>query len=277
MGLLTMPVQAQEWMGLEESSQTILGIQTAFDNNHNQDVLINISSTLGTFFWIDLAHSQNKFKDQTDTFNSSLSFAQLSWLASDYSEFRIAYQFEGEKKELEVTQNQFYISYKPYPWTASIQYSDGEVELFLLPAPFFNNALPSSIISDFSSTEIELSWWFDYYTLTLSHTKYDYEKNISLLSTKPIFQLLVKPKALLHSSILFAKEQKLSVQIPLDQRSFELHYQLITSAVDNSKVKLISIDWIEALSENTQLLSSFTQPLNQSHSWAIAIGIEWTF
>ncbi len=272
---LQTPLCAQQWMGLETQSQTIISLEASIDEASNNGLALNLATSLGEQFWLDLAFSNNTVKDDANTFHSSQIVTQLSWFISDATELRIAYQYEGENNELEMRQNNIQWDYNPYPWNISVCYALGEVDLFTRNDLNLNQ-LPNKINSEFNAYNLTLGWWFDYFKLSLSQTHYDYDKDLTLLASRPRLQLILKPEVFIHSSILLTQQQTISLQIPLQQHTLFLHLQAIQSAVDNSTVDVLSVEWQQDLASNTRLLIHFNQLLNQSQTWAVAVGLEWS-
>jgi len=271
------PVHAEEWMGLEESNQTTIGIQTSTDKNDNQSHSLTLFTTLGASFNLDIDLMKNQLKDESNTLDSTRQLIQVSWLGSETSEFHLAQQFEGKARELEINQTQIQFDYSPYPWTVSLHYIEGDVDIYTQQNPLILRPIPDVLNSNFSATGLSFSWWFEAFILTYSQTDYHYEKEITQISSKPLLQLIVKPEAFIHSATLLSQEQELSVQIPFDSRSFTLHYQSISSAVDLSSNAIVSIDWAESITSNILLLSQLSQTLIEDGPWSLSLGLEWTF
>lgn len=267
---------AEEWMGLEPQAQTIIGLEQSFDKQNNHEFSLNLSSSLGEHFWLDLAHSQYDIEDQSNTFQSKQYSGQISWLVNNTTELRLAYQFDGEKDVLEVNQTQYQFIYKPYPWTIALHYYQGDVGIYTRDNLPLLSTVPDSLLSDFSTTGVELAWWFDDFTLSFKQLDYDFEKDLSLIASRPRLQQIIKAEALIHSALLITQNQTLSIEIPFQQRTFIVDYQHITSAVDKATSKLVTINWHEDLTTKIRLISRFSQTLNSSNTWLLAFGLEWS-
>ncbi len=272
-----MSARAAEWMGLEPLSQHLIGIQTTFDNDDKRSITLSLSSIFNDHFGLDLVHSKESLEKNTNTFNSRLSFIQLNWFSSDHTELRLAQQFEGEKNELEMTQKQLQIIYKPYPLTLSLSIGQGDVSIYTRTTPLITRSFPQRVSSDFSRLETFFSWWFEDFSIALKHANYTYEKDVSALSNRPVLQLILKPNVFLHSALLLSQEQSISFDIPLEQRSFTLTYQYLSSAIDQTTAQLIHISWHESLFSATQLSTQLSQIIHPDKAWALTLGLEWTF
>ena len=270
-------VYAEEWMGLEDNAQTILGIQTSIDKNNKQSNSVTFFTTLGESFSFDINQTKYQLSNGSNTLNSLNQFIQLSLLSSEVTEFRLAQQFEGKNNELEIYQTQLQFDYTPYPWTISLLYIEGDVDIYTQQNPIILRSVPTKLNSGFSASGITLNWWFDAFVLSFSQTDYQYDKNISNLSSRPILQLIVKPQAYIHSAILLTQEQQISIQIPFETRSFTLYYLNLISAVDSSSNNIISLDWTESLTPSTLLITRINQTLIENGLWSLSLGLEWNF
>jgi len=270
-------LRAEEWMGLEDNAQTIIGIQTSTDKNNNQSQSVSFFTTLGESFSVDVNQTKYQLSNDTNTLNSVNQFTQISWLSSETTAFRIAQQFDGKERELETNQTQIQFDYTPYPWTLSLLYIEGDVDIYTQQRSIILRSFPLRLNSAFSASGITFNWWFDTFALSFSQTNYQYNKKISNLSTRPVFQLIIKPQALIHSALLLSKEQQFSVQIPFETRSFTFQYFNLISAVDSSSNHIISADWTESITPAISLLSRISQTLTDDGPWSLSLGLEWDF
>ena len=279
--LALIPVHAQQWMGLEDDLNTTIptsiGIQSSIDDANNTSYALNLFTPLNDNILLQANLIESYLKDETITFSRSLYFAQLNFIATDTQEFALAYQYEGKKQTLETEHNQLLFRYTPYPWTIDVEFTQGSLDIFTRTDLPFANPLPSKLESDYEANSIELSWWFDGFTIAFKRKEYDYQRNISLLSSNQRLQLLVKPNALLNSGILLSKESKLSLIIPLEANQLFLSLETLTSAIDNNSNDIFSIDYSYRFNKNLRWLSAFSQTLGQTETWTLALGLEWSF
>lgn len=278
--LVCQSVHAQ-WMGLDDELNdavpTTLGLYTTIEAANNRALTLSLNTGLADWLLLDASAAHNELSAEETAFKRDLYVAQLSVLATESLEFSIAYQYEGDADSIETQQNQFAISYSPFPWGISINYIEGDLTVYTRSDLPLLSKIPDHLDSNFDAISLELTWWFDAFQVVLKQQDFNYERDVSKLSTSRRVQFLVTPEALLNSGMLLKQEQSISFSFAGDESLLSLTYALLTSAVDNSSDDNISLDYSTDINASLRLVSGLSQTVDVADSRSITLGLEWSF
>ncbi len=269
------PVQAEDWMGLDDEVPVLLGARYTVDGADNDTTDFFLSAPLNDQIILDLEYQRSHLSDGRETFSSDTIFGQLGFQLTETVDLQLAYQFQGQPEELEVTQFQLQLDYQPYPAFASFSYSQGDVTIFTLEELVGIFEIESSYHSDMRVTGFSIGWWFEDFSLSTSYLDYDYERNISALGSSPLLQLLVKPGVLAQSGLFIDKQMVISLDVLLQQRELIGHLISNYSEIDRQRTRALQLDWIEPLSASTNLSVSIYRSDDRSDNWSLTLGLQW--
>jgi hypothetical protein len=274
LGLLTAStVLAEEWIGLDDEPPMIIGFQYSEEEQGDHSRLVYLSVPVASTNSLDVNYSQTTLIDEDIRFDSDSLYAGINVEIDELFAISLNYQFQGRRNELEIERYGFQLIENPYPFSAQLGYSFGEVLIFTQQDIFPNANIPENIQSDMDVLEVQLGWWFDRFGINISHRNYEYQKQLSALGSRPLFQLLVKPGVLVQTGLLLAEQTDLSLQFPLEQRSLILYWSSSRSEVDDSRAHSLQMDWTEYLTEQTGLLISVGR--FDDSNWHLGLGLEW--
>ena len=271
--LTTSTVLAEEWIGLDDEPPMIIGFQYSEEEQGDRGRLFYLSLPVASTNSLDINYSQTTLIDDDIDFDSDSLYAGLNVEIDEVFAISLNYQFQGQRDELEIDRYGFQLVLNPYPFSAQLGYSFGEVLLFTQQDLFPGADIPEKVQSDMDVLEVQVGWWFDSLGFNVSYRNYDYQKQVSALGSRPLFQLLVKPGVLAQAGLLLAEQTDLSMQYPLDQRSLAWHWSSSRSEIDDSRVRSLQMDWIEYLTEQTGLLISVGR--SDDSNWYLGLGLEW--
>lgn len=271
--LTTSTALAEEWIGLNDEPPMIIGFQYSEEEQGNRSKLVYLSLPVASTNSLDVNYSQTTLIDEDTRFDSDSLYAGINVEIDEVFAISLNYQFQGQRNELEIDRYGFQLIVNPFPFSAQLGYSFGEVLIFTQQDIFPNANIPENIQSDMDVLEVQVGWLFDRFGFNVSHRNYDYQKKLSALGSRPLFQLLVKPGVLVQAGLLLAEQTDLSLQYPLEQRSLAWHWSSSRSEIDDSRVHSLQMDWIEYLTEQTGLLISLGR--SDDFNWFLGLGLEW--
>lgn len=274
--MLSLPgstVLAEKWIGLDDEPLTIVGFQFSEEEQGNRSKLVYLSLPVASGNSLDVNYSQTTLVDDDIDFDSDSLYAGINVDIDDVYAISLNYQFQGQRDELEIDRYGFQLILNPFPFSAQLGYSFGEVRLFTQQDLFPDADIPEQVQSDMDVLEVQVGWWFDNLEFNVSYRNYDYQRRVSALDSRPIFQLLVKPGVLAQAGLLLAEQTDLSLLYPIDQRSLAWHWSSSRSEVDDSRVHSLQMDWTEYLTEQTGLLISVGG--SDDINWYLGLGLEW--
>ena len=271
--LTTSTALAEEWIGLDDEPPMIIGFQYSEEEQGNRSKLVYLSLPVASTNSLDVNYSQTTLIDEDNRFDSDSLYAGINVEIDEVFAISLNYQFQGQRNELEIDRFGFQLIVNPFPFSAQLGYSFGEVLIFTQQDIFPNANIPENIQSDMDVLEVQVGWLFDRFGFNVSHRNYDYQKKLSALGSRPLFQLLVKPGVLVQAGLLLAEQTDLSLQYPLEQRSLAWHWSSSRSEIDDSRVHSLQMDWIEYLTEQTGLLISVGR--SDDFNWFLGLGLEW--
>ena len=271
--LTTSTALAEEWIGLNDEPPMIIGFQYSEEEQGNRSKLVYLSLPVASTNSLDVNYSQTTLIDEDNRFDSDSLYAGINVEIDEVFAISLNYQFQGQRNELEIDRFGFQLIVNPFPFSAQLGYSFGEVLIFTQQDIFPNANIPENIQSDMDVLEVQVGWLFDRFGFNVSHRNYDYQKKLSALGSRPLFQLLVKPGVLVQAGLLLAEQTDLSLQYPLEQRSLAWHWSSSRSEIDDSRVHSLQMDWIEYLTEQTGLLISVGR--SDDFNWFLGLGLEW--
>jgi len=265
-----------DWIGLEdEAARSRAGFLLTLDQQNNRTRSLYLQHSLSDSTEVYLNYSHDRLNQPQQAFISEDFSAEL--LLDLNLDWRIAagYQFQGHNGELEINQSALRIEYAPWPAFMSLQWSAGDVRLYARDDLSAVVNAGRSIRSDLGSQQIELGWWFDDFTLSAQYRDFDYQRDISQLETRPLLQLLVKPGALAQSGLLLSRQSSIDLSIPLEPHRFGAHIQSSTSALDNSTIRSLQLDWIHNLNAHFNAMIFISRYQGSDPNWTISAGLEW--
>jgi hypothetical protein len=264
-----------DWIGLNAESIWTTGFRITEDETDDSTKTLYLSLTTSTSITLNLQYADSTLVDSTQNFDSESFYGQIILPISSDFYLGLGYKFEGQQKELEVEQKSINLSYVRYPFFSSLEYSDGNLLIFIRDEIPNELNIPSSVRSDLSASSVEIGWWFDNFSLSALYQSYDYELDISALDSRPLLQLLVKPAALAQTGLLISQTSSFNLTIPLQHRELSWHLFSTRSALDNSDTQSLQMDWIESLAKQTSLFLSLSRSDEAEDNWTISAGLEW--
>ena len=265
-----------DWIGLEPEPSLTLGYIYSHDQADNSTRSIYLSKQLTEAATINIDLSKDRLQNRFDTFQSYSVYGQLDWLFENQLNLAASYQFQGQKAELEVRQYSVQLGYSPYPAFMSIEFMSGNVEIFTREVIPRIIDIADRLASDFNATTYHIGWWFDLFSLSVRHQIFDYKRDISVLSSRPLLQLLIKPAALVQSGLLLSDRTTLSIDYPLEKRRLTGHIMQTRSAISNLITRSVQLDWSESINNSTSLILSINRSDEQQDNWFFSIGLEWS-
>ncbi len=264
---------AEEWIGLDDEPLTIVGFQYSEEQQGDHSRLVYLSLPVTSTNSLDVNYSQTSLNDEDIRFDSDSLYAGINVEIDEVFAISLNYQFQGQGNELEIDRYGFQLLINPYPFSAQLAYSFGEVRIFTQQNIFPNANIPEKVESDMDIFAVQVGWWFNRFGFNISHRIYEYQKQVSALGSRPLFQLLVKPGVLVQSGLLLAEQTDFSLQFPFEQRSLVGHWTSSRSEIDDSRVHSLQMEWTEYITGQTGLLISVGR--SDGNNWYLGLGLEW--
>lgn len=209
--------------------------------------------------------------------NYSAETTDLRWGFSGainrYFSWAILKTFWGKREVLEKNDIRFSLSSFYNGFIVRASYESGDVELFLRNSPLIRR---DSISSDHQAYEIGAGYSWSYFYTQLSYKQHDYEKNLSLLFTRPRLFLAINPVGIQQASALAQTEAGILLGIPYEDMIYEIYISRIKSAVTEESNSYATLHLSKILSRQLELGFDVELPVNDvPFSAGLSLGIMW--
>ena len=151
----------------------------------------------------------------------------------------------------------------------------GDVAVFTRPEIAIRRNIAHKISSDMSAIRLQFGWWFENFSLSAEHQNFNYQRDLSALSSRPLLQRVVKTAALAQTGLLISEQSSIDLYYPLDNRSLGGHIFFSRSAVDSSRSQSVQFDWTENLQKNIDLTLTINHSDDSSNVWSVSAGLQW--
>lgn len=266
---------SDEWIGLQPETSWAAGLYLnhyeAGDTSRN----LFVFATLPRSILLNVQLGSSTLEDNGESFDSNNYYAQLGWSAVPDIDVGISYQFEGQSGELEIEQLALQMDWNPYPAFFTAEISRGDVYIFTRDITPPIRDIRNRIQSDIDSYTLGIGYWFEAFSLSARVQRYDYELNLSALSTNPVLQILLQPGALAQTGLLVSEQSSITLTYPLEKRDLSWHLFITQSALDNTQTRALQFDWSEQLNKNSSLFVSLNRTDEEKDNWSFGVGLEW--
>ncbi len=274
LGLLTSSMLlAEEWIGLDVEPPLIFGLSFSKTDKDTYTDNLYLSLPVSSAIGLDFDYSETTFIDDQVRFDSDSLLLGVDAEIESGAGFSLSYQFQGQREELEIEQYRFQLSFDLYPIDLRFGYGFGELRLFTRRDIRSSPVIPDYFQSDMNILDVGLDWWFDNLSFGLFHQRYDYEKRVSSLGSRPLLLFRVKPGVLAHSGLLLAEQTSLSIQSLYEHTGLAWNWSSSRSELDDSSVQSLQMDWTGYFGEHTGLIVSLG--VTSEDEWMVGLGLEW--
>lgn len=266
---------SDEWMGLQQESYWSAGLRLNHYESGDSSHELYFFTTLAGSTFLNIQLGESTLEDNGNTFDSNSYLGQLVWSVSSETDLGFSYQYQGKSQELEIQQYAMQIDWGPYPAFLTLEFSTGDVYVYTRDVNPLTRDIPDRVKSDLKSYTYGAGYWFDTFSLSARHQRFDYTLNFSRLDASPILQLLLQPGALAQTDLLVSEQTSISLDYPLDKRYLAWHLLISRSELDNSETRALQFDWIEQLNKNSSLFLSLNRSDEDQDNWSFGVGLEW--
>lgn len=266
---------SDEWIGLQQKTSWTAGLHLNHYESGDSSHDLYFFTTLPGSTYLNIQMGESTLEDNGNSFDSDSYLGQLGWSVSGEIDLGFSYQYQGKSQQLEIQQYAMQLDWIPYPAFAALEYSRGDVHVFTRDVNLPIRDIRNRVESDVQSYTFGVGYWFDAFSLSARHQRFDYELNFSRLDDSPILQLLLQPGALVQTDLLVSEQSSISLDYPLDKRFLAWHVLISRSALDNSETRALQFDWIEPLNRNSSLFVSLNRTDDEQDNWSFGVGLEW--
>lgn len=242
--LSSVPVLAEEWMGLDESTPVLIALDLGRDEIGNDTRGLGLLLPLGETNGLQASYSTTDLDDGEQSFDNRRLVTQVWVELKSMIELDLQYFFEGNTDELELETLGIGLSLRQGDWRFRVHLEQGELLIFTRDEiNDFLTRIPERIDGDVDVFGVEVGSSATYWYWQGAWRRYDYERDLTRLDTSNFAQFVVEASALAHSSLLISEALSLLVgRADLDD-DYTLYYSRERSALDERYYDSLAFGW----------------------------------
>ena len=270
------PASAEDWIGLEDVSPVLLGIDIGQDEAGDNSGALLLGVPLGESAGFDGYYGKTSLSQDDQDFDS-FALASSIWIQLNHLiEVEIRHFFEGNEGELEKETLGLAMNLQNGAWNFRILLEDGDLMIFTNDDinDFLSNLIPDRLESDVDVYGLALGWQDGSWYWQTSYQMFDYEADLSRLEQSRFIDFLIKPSALVQSSLLIENNTSILIGHSDLDDDYAVWFSKDRSAVDEETIDYLILSWQHWQSSEFGYLLSAAMPL-PADELGISLGLRW--
>ena len=267
----------EDWIGLDDRQPILIGIDLGEDEVEDSSRALLLSLPLGDRMGYYGYYNETELTDVDQEFDS-LNLVTAVWFQlSQLVDIEVQYFFEGNEGELEKETLGLALALDQGEWNFRVQFEDGETLFFTreVDTDFFDRLVPDSYATDVSGYGLSLGWQSDPWYWQASYQRYDYEKDLSVLSRSEFARFIVKSSTLAQSSLLISQNASLLLGHADFNNDYSLQISQDQSAIDESYGETLMLSWQHWASRRFGYSFAAASALPLDDSVGVTLGLRW--
>ena len=267
---------SDDWLGLEPEQPILIGFDLGQDEVEDLSAAFVLSLPLGNSAGYYGYYGNTQLSDDGQEFDS-LSLATVIWLElSELLELEVQHFFEGNSDELEKETLGLSLALSRGDWNFRVQLEDGDLLIFTNDdiRDFFDTFVPDRFDSAVTGYTLAMGRQVDPWYWQISYQRYDYEEDLTPLSSSLFAQFIFKSSALTQSSLLISR----STSVLLGHADYDNDYSISIyqdkSAIDDSEEESLLLSWQHWANQQLGYLFVASIPL-PGDSIGVTLGLRW--
>ena len=268
---------AEEWIGLDHEQPVLIGIDLGEDEFEDSSRALLLSMPVGDRMGYYGYYNETELSDLEQEFDSLTLVTAIWFELSQLVELEVQYFFEGNHGELEKETLGLALALDQGKWNFRVELEEGETLFFTrdIDSNFFDSLVPDSYASDVSGSGVSLGWRDDPWYWQASYQRYDYEKDLSVLSRSAFARFIVKSSTLAQSSLLISQNASLLLGHADYDNDYSLQISQTQSAIDESYAETLMLSWQHWASQRFGYLLAAAAALPLDDSVGLTLGLRW--